>query len=282
VHGYTLLDVFTDTPLTGNGLAVVADADDLSDAAMLAFARETRLSETTYVQSATEAGADYRNRIWTTAGELPFAGHPSLGTAFAVARWGGEDEASFVQQTPAGLQPIDVTVGDGAGSATMLQEPAVFGGQVAAARVLEALGLGAGDEHPELPAQFVSTGVPQLMFPVADVSVLSRIEPDYGLIGPLLGAAEAIVLYAAHVDADAGRASARAYCFTSAMGEDPATGSAAGPLMAYTARRLGLDRLTIAQGVEMGRASELRCAVDGERVSVAGDIVVVADGTVTF
>ena len=85
-HALTWLDVFTDRPLTGNGLAVVHDADGLDDATMLAFARETRLSETTFVQTATEAGADYRNRIWMTQRELPFAGHPSLGTAVAVAR----------------------------------------------------------------------------------------------------------------------------------------------------------------------------------------------------
>ena len=85
-HRYTLLDVFTATPLEGNALAVVHDADELDDATMLAFARETRLTETTFVQRAHVAGADYRNRIWTVERELPFAGHPSLGTAVAVAR----------------------------------------------------------------------------------------------------------------------------------------------------------------------------------------------------
>src|SRR4051794_12977710 len=103
----TWLDVFTDRPLTGNGLAVVHDADGVSDDAMLAFARETRLSETTFVQSATESAADYRNRIWMTQGELPFAGHPSLGTAVAVARARGERSATYTQQTGAGLQPIE-------------------------------------------------------------------------------------------------------------------------------------------------------------------------------
>jgi PhzF family phenazine biosynthesis protein len=78
--------VFTGVPLAGNGLAVVHDADALGDDAMLAFARETRLSETTFVQSATEDGATYRNRIWTVGRELVFAGHPSLGTAVAEAR----------------------------------------------------------------------------------------------------------------------------------------------------------------------------------------------------
>ena len=104
-HALTWLDVFTDRPLTGNGLAVVHDADGVGDGAMLAFARETRLSETSFVQSATEAGADYRNRIWMMQGELPFAGHPSLGTAVAVARARGDHSVTYTQQTGAGLQP---------------------------------------------------------------------------------------------------------------------------------------------------------------------------------
>ncbi|MEA2347638.1 MAG: hypothetical protein QOG62_1425, partial [Thermoleophilaceae bacterium] len=78
---YLVLDVFTDTPLTGNQLGVVLDADGVSDQTMQLFARETKLSETTFVQTATEPGADYRNRIFTVAQEVPFAGHPSLGTA---------------------------------------------------------------------------------------------------------------------------------------------------------------------------------------------------------
>ena len=94
--------MFTATPLAGNGLAVVHDADALDDVTMLAFARETRLSETTFVQRAQVAGADYRNRIWYMPGELPFAGHPSLGTAVAVAHRAGELRARYVQQTPAG------------------------------------------------------------------------------------------------------------------------------------------------------------------------------------
>src|ERR687890_2733237 len=102
----TWLDVFTARPLTGNGLAVVHDADAVDDATMIAFARETRLSETTFVQTATEDGADYRNRFCMMSGELDFAGHPSLGTAVAVAIARGEERVSYVQQTRAGLQPI--------------------------------------------------------------------------------------------------------------------------------------------------------------------------------
>ena len=103
------LDVFSERPLAGNGLAVVDDADALPDEVMLAFALETRLSETTFVQSPSDRGADYRNRIWTPGEELPFAGHPSLGTAVAVARWRGSGEAELraadKRRSPAGRGP---------------------------------------------------------------------------------------------------------------------------------------------------------------------------------
>ena len=135
---------------------------------MLAFARETKLSETSFVQTATEPGADYRNRIWTIVSELPFAGHPSLGTAVAVAHARAEREAHYVQQTGAGLQAVDVELGpSGVARASMLQEPAVFGDEIDPGRVFGALGLEASDGHPELPPQVVSTGLAHLMIPVA-------------------------------------------------------------------------------------------------------------------
>src|SRR3954453_18626299 len=99
----TWLDVFTARPLTGNGLAVVHDADAVDDATMLAFARETQLSETSFIQSPARPGPPHPNRIWPVGRELPFAGHPSLGAAVAEALHRGEASASYVQQTPAGL-----------------------------------------------------------------------------------------------------------------------------------------------------------------------------------
>src|ERR671922_612417 len=168
-HALTWLDVFTARAMSGNGLAVVHDADDLPDEAMLAFARETQLSETTFVQTATEPGAHYRNRIWMTTRELPFAGHPSLGTAVAVARARGERNARYVQQTGAGHQEIEVEFGDGdVARAAMRQEPARFGAEPEPGLVFAALGLDVADGDPELPPQFVSCGIGQLMVPVRD------------------------------------------------------------------------------------------------------------------
>jgi trans-2,3-dihydro-3-hydroxyanthranilate isomerase len=281
-HRLTWLDVFTSTPLTGNGLAVVHGADDLDEATMLAFARETRLSETTFVQRATASGADYRNRIFWMKGEMPFAGHPSLGTAVALARERGEREARYVQQTPAGLQPIEVElVGTGdAARASMLQEPAEFGAELDAERVLAAVGLTPGDADPELPAQAVSTGIAHAIVPVRDAAVLGRVAPTLAALEAVLADTGCGVVYLAACDPGAGTAQARAFFDDPAAAtEDPATGSAAGPLCAYLEQRTSTMRLTIEQGVAMGRPSRLECAIEGDRVRVGGDVVVISDGT---
>jgi trans-2,3-dihydro-3-hydroxyanthranilate isomerase len=275
----TWLDVFCDGPLRGNQLAVVHDADGLNEATMLAFARETKLSETTFVQSATREEADYRNRIFDARQELRFAGHPSLGTAVAVAWAAGQTETSYVQETIAGLQPIDVRLDGDRAEASMLQEPAAFGPELDPAEVLAAAGLDAADADPELPIQVVSTGVPQVLAPVR-AEALGRTRPDHDVIEPLLDGHEAIVLYVAVCDPDAGHARTRAFGHTRDMGEDPATGSAAGPLMAYLHARAGIDHLVIDQGVEMGRPSRLECAVEGDRVRVGGGAAIVIEGRV--
>jgi trans-2,3-dihydro-3-hydroxyanthranilate isomerase len=278
-YRFTWLDVFTGERLRGNGLAVVHDADGLSDAVMQGVARETRLSETSFVQSPDADGADYRHRIWMVTGEIPFAGHPSLGTAAAVARARGEERATYVQQTQPGLQEIQVE-GNGEGAhVSMLQEPPVFGDELDPGDVLPLVGLEEDDADPDLPIQVVSTGAPMIIAPVREEAPLARLWPAFDRIGALLATHGAIVLYVAAVDATAGTARARSFA-RAEVGEDPATGAAAGPLMAHAAARLGVERLDVVQGVEMGRPSLLSTAVEGDRVRVGGDVVVVVEGTI--
>ena len=247
---------------------------------MHAFARETRLSETSFLQTADADGADYRHRIWMMPGEIPFAGHPSLGAGAAAAYVRGESQARYVQQTRAGLQPVDVELDGRVASVSMLQEPAEFGAELDAGDVLPLVGLEPGDADPALPPHVVSTGVAQVLAQVADPAKLSRLLPDYPRIGSLLARHGAVVLYLSAVDADSGRARARAFTGTSETGEDPATGSAVGPLCAYVATRLGVRALDVEQGVEMRRPSRLRASLDGDRVRVGGEAVVVLEGTV--
>jgi trans-2,3-dihydro-3-hydroxyanthranilate isomerase len=252
---------------------------------MLAFARETQLSETSFIQSPTAAGATYRNRIWTVGRELRLAGHPSLGAAVAEARVRGERQASYVQQTPAGLQPLDVEVrADGRlARAEMLQEPAEFHAEVDPDRVARECGLTAADLHPELRPQFVATGVPQLIVPLADRDALLRATTGEGApLAALIAEGDGIVVYMAVVGDD-GQGWTRAFFAEGpAAVEDPATGSAVGPLCAYLDHYAGISSISVAQGAEMGRPSRLDARIDGDRVRVGGDCVILMTGEVTL
>jgi trans-2,3-dihydro-3-hydroxyanthranilate isomerase len=245
---------------------------------MLAFARETRLSETTFVQSSSRA--DYRCRTWMTRGELAMAGHPSLGTAVAHALSRGDRRASYVQETLAGLQPIEIVVHDDRRAhASMLQEPARFGPEIDPAVALGAVALDPQLADAALPPRWVHTGVWQALVPVR-AEALGGVAPDAGAIHALLAEQDGVTLYLAAIDGESGRARSFYREAGGGVGEDPATGSAAGPLMAYLHERSGLERLRVEQGIEMGRHSVLDCEVEGDRVRVGGDTVVVATGTV--
>jgi len=237
---------------------------------MQRFALETALSETTFVQRPTAGGADYRNRIWTMSGEIPFAGHPSCGTAVAEALRRGEREARYVQQTPAGLQPIEVELhGERAARVSMLTEPPQFGEQLELPPKL------LPDPDPQLPAQLVATGVTQITAPVRS---LDHPPPPLAALERLLDEHGALTLYWAAVDGE--RARARSFGVDpGALNEDAATGSSAAPLMAYLHERTGIDRLTVEQGAEMGRPSRLVCSIEDGRVRLGGDAVVVMTAT---
>jgi trans-2,3-dihydro-3-hydroxyanthranilate isomerase len=286
-HRIAWLDVFAERPLAGNALAVVDDADDVSDEAMLAFAKEMDLSETTFVQSADADGADYRNRIFTVATELPFAGHPSLGTAVAVARWRGLDEASFVQQTGAGLQPIEVRSEGEGWRAEMVQNEPEFGTELDPEPLMHAAGLNPAEAHQDLAPQVVSTGLPTAVVPLSEPDSLERVQVDYSAIDAALAgveprAGETPNFYLVWADLDAGEARARMFATVVPGGEDPATGSAAGPLGAYLAERAGLERVRIRQGEEMGRPSVLEVEIVDGRPRVGGGVIPVIDGEVSL
>ena len=147
--------------------------------------------------------------------------------------------------------------------------------------MLGAVGMSEDDAHPELPCQAVSTGAYHVLAPVRDGAVLAGLWPDYDRIASLLAPYPGgLCLYVTAVDPEAGTARARSFATRAEIGEDPATGSAAGPLCAYIAQRTGALGLEVSQGVEMGRASRLVARLEGERVRVGGDAVVVCDGSV--
>ncbi len=279
---FRLLDVFTDVPFAGNQLCVVSDPPPgLDSTTMQTLAREIAFSETTFVTAVRPDGYDVR--IFTPDGELPFAGHPTLGTAFALVAE-GRVAPRLVQRCAAGNVPVEVDLA--AGSAVMDQLPPVFGRPLQD-RVLAAAGAGLAvdDLVPDLPIVPVSTGIPHLLVPVRTEAALRRAARDDGPCRAACAAAEeaeSLYLFAVR---DQGDVLARMFDRWPSIGEDPATGSAAGPLAAYLAahRLAGLPgRATIAQGELVGRPSFLHVDVapagDGWSVRVGGGVQIVGEG----
>ena len=276
---FRIVDVFTDRPLAGNQLCVVPGPIALPDADMQAITVEMGFSETTFV---TEARGDrYAMRIFTPKGELPFAGHPSLGTAFVLVSE-GRVSTPATQVVPAGEVPLSVDLETR--TARMRQFPPRFKDEEDRREQLaEAIGLSVEDLHSELPAQLVWTGIDVLVVPARDVGAVSRAAPHPPRMTSLLDSLGTDGLYLVALDGDEVRA--RFFTAGPTVDEDAATGSAAGPCGAYLVERevLPAGRVTIRQGIEMGRPSTL--LVDVERapnsvwdVHVGGGVATVGSG----
>lgn len=282
---FRLVDVFTERPLAGNQLCVVPEPIGVSDELMQALAQEIGFAETTFVN---ESGGDrYAMRIFTPGGELPFAGHPTLGTAFVMVSE-GRVSTPVTQVVTAGEIRVEVDVD--AHSARMRQLAPKFGPEVEdLVELARALGLAAGDLAltEGLTPQIVSTGLHQLIVPARDPAAVERAWPDLRtLLEVLVGAgADGCYLFALRPD---GTALARFFAPGVGVAEDAATGSAAGPLGAYLAERgaLSSGRLTIHQGESIGRPSMLVVDVERENeswaVHVGGGVFVVGEGQFEF
>ena len=276
---YHVVDVFTDRSYAGNPLAVVLDADGLTGAQMQSMAREFNLSETTFVLSPTSADATYRLRIFTPSVELPFAGHPSVGTAWLLKSIGRFRTGTVVQECGAGLLPI-VVGDDGAeltgGSASMSDplEPDDF---------VAAVGL-TTERWVGTPVRWCGCGI-EFGYVHVDDATLAQVVPDMQRLAQLGRAGVCVFAF------DGQRAHSRVFAGGAGVAEDPATGSAALGLGVYlVASGLlagdGESTFTIAQGLEMGRPSQLSVVVRAEsgavvEARVAGGVVPVATGTIT-
>lgn len=292
------IDVFTDRPLAGNPLAVVLDADEMDGGAMQSVAAETNLSETAFVLRPSEPTADYRLRIFTPRRELPFAGHPSVGTAFALleeGRFGSPEKALSVrQEVGIGVLPIGIELtGDGP-LITMTQgRPEVSERVEDAGDIAAVLGCDAAEVSQSMPGPRVaSTGLRQLMVPLASVEAVSRLSPDLSALALMERRLGVTGVSAFAVDGP-GRVRCRFFSPRSGISEDPATGSAAGALGAYMAVEGMLDLgggtadLTVSQGLEIRRPSRMDVRVRAEGrvptlVQVGGRCVTVLRGTLSI
>ena len=276
---FRLVDVFTPRPLGGNQLCVVPDPGELGDAEMQAIAKEIGFSETTFVTEA--AGDRYAMRIFTPGQELPFAGHPTLGTAFVLVSE-GRVSTPATQVIAAGEIPVEVDVE--ANTAWMTQLPAEFGPSFTDRELIaSAIGLATADLDPDRPVRTVSTGLPTTIVPVRDLDTLRRATRNERLVGEAVAASGGQDLYLFAPTAEG--VTARMFDSEFGIGEDPATGSAAGPLGVYLAEYGDLDttrRLSIRQGEQVGRPSELHVEARREdgawRARVGGGVHIVGRG----
>jgi trans-2,3-dihydro-3-hydroxyanthranilate isomerase len=274
MHTYVVTDVFTDTLLEGNPLAVVSDADDLPAERMQRIAREMNLSETVFVLRAA-GDADAWIRIFTPSVELPFAGHPTLGTALLLGESTGGDLIRL--ETAAGLVRVELERRDGRVVAGRMQQPIpTWAPYDRADELLAALGVGAS----QLPVEAYRNG-PRHAFVVLDSEeAVAALEPDLGALAKLPD------LGVGCVAGSGTRWKSRNFAPSLGVPEDPATGSAAGPLAVHLARhgRIAFgEEIEIRQGAEIGRPSRLYARVEGaadriDKVEVAGSAVVVARG----
>src|SRR6266513_3024810 len=281
-YEFVQLDVFTRKPLTGNPLAIFTDARGLTDQEMQALAREMNLSETTFFlprEPQVEAKEGKRVRIFTVGEELPFAGHPTLGTALYLhnAAASRADEIVLdlnvgkirVQFSADSSDRTDRVTGDVFGE--MRQRDQEFGPTLPPDKIASALEGGAGEIATEWPSQIVSTGLPFAIVPICDAKSLANLKPDLARVSSLLDGTGAKFCYFICPKERERWNEVRARMFFYG-GEDPATGSAAGCAVSWMVRH-GLaksdEQILIYQGVEARRPSEIfvRATRDGEKVT---------------
>lgn len=297
-YPYWTADVFTDRAFAGNPLAVVADATGLSTGQMQTIAREFNLSETTFVLPPEAKEQTFRLRIFTPAKELPFAGHPTVGTAFVLGAAGRiplrEDVTSIVFGENVGPVRVDIRAHNGkpVSSRLWVAQLPEFGPPAPPVETLAmALGLEAGDvlvDARDAPAS-LSCGTPFLFVPLRSLDAVRRARANQEYWNRALNTrwTEAVFLFAHETDAKDASVHARMFAPTFGIVEDPATGSAAAAFAGYLARRekltQGSGRWVIEQGFEMGRPSRMEVEADAANgvvtaVRVAGPSVIMSEG----
>ena len=292
---YLHLDVFTSTPFEGNQLAVFPDPGELSTATMQSIAREMAFSESTFIYPA-EKGGDVRMRIFTPGEELPMAGHPTIGSTFALALEGtiARGRGGFVFELGVGPTPVSLEWdAKGLSFAWMTQPLPTFGTVIEdRSAMATAIGIGETALAESLPIQVVSCGVPFLFVPIGTRAAVDEVAIDRRALVRVCQAAGIDELPVFLFTTESGADEATVYSRMLAPGfgivEDPATGGASGPLGSYLLHHHvvspgAADQILSLQGAAMGRPSKIHIAIDGQpdaitRVRVGGRSVLVGRG----
>jgi trans-2,3-dihydro-3-hydroxyanthranilate isomerase len=284
---FVLVDVFASVPLTGNPVSIVPDADDLTDARMQAIAREFNQSETVFVLRPDRPEATWRLRSFTPIGAEVFgAGHNALGTWIWLAADGRlpGGRSQFAQQIGPDVLPVRVDAGAGQPVLISMDQSAPqFGATVNdRAELAAALSLAEQDLAADATPQVVSTGAGHLMVAVGTRAGVDRAAPHAAPLAAILDEAGGEGCYVYSLQPGEDGAAAYARFFNPAMGipEDPATGTAAGPLAArlVASGKVPGGTVVIEQGHALGRPSRIQVSIAGTRVTITGSGLVVADG----
>jgi trans-2,3-dihydro-3-hydroxyanthranilate isomerase len=292
-RAYLHYDVFTESPLLGNQLAVFTDARGLTTGLMQRMTNEMNFAESTFILPPERPDTNVRMRIFTPHLEMPMAGHPTIGSTFALAHTGVIAPGTSRFAFGLNIGPVQVDLeweGQELRFAWMTQRPPVFAETIEQGLTAAAIGLTPADLVAGLPAQLVSCGVPYVLVVLRDRETVDRAVCDVAGITRLcdrFGAETAVFLFCLTPDAD-DTVYSRMFAPAHGVAEDPATGSASGPLGCYLVehglvRADAQRRITSRQGVAMGRASRIHVAIEGASgaitdVKVGGQAVLVGSG----
>lgn len=278
------VDVFTSMPFGGNPVAVILDAQGLDTAQMQRIANWTNLSETTFVLPATAPGASYRVRIFTPRQELPFAGHPSVGTAHALLEAGivQAEDGELLQECAAGLLPVRVEVGDDGRMIHVRAPRARLSAPEAGDAELLATALGAMPSLDPAP-QVVDNGPRWWVAGFDSAASVRALAPDMGRLAELTLARGAVgVAVHGPCDEDGIAMAVRCFCPADGIPEDPVTGSGNAAIAAFLQAHgvLPGERWVASQGREMGRDGRVAMTVDASGIQLGGRAVTVMDGMI--
>lgn len=298
------VDVFTDQPFAGNPVAVLPDAEGLSDVELQQIAREMNLSETVFVFPATDLSAAAKIRIFTPAHEIPFAGHPVLGTFFVLAKLGRiplkEPITRVLQECSIGVFPVELDIVNGEILRLVMSQPKPqFLERVELMKdlfeVAKALGLSKDQiTRTKFPVEVVSTGLPVMIVPIRTLTAVKSIVPDAQAINDLCAryGCNGIMVFTTVTVEEASTVHTRMFATPIGVTEDPATGSASGALGAYLVQNGVVEvaartEIIAEQGYELDRPSRIIIQIDSDddviqEVKVGGQVVMVAEGMLTF
>ena len=274
---FYITDVFTSTKYSGNQLATIIVDSELPESTMLKIAREFNFSETTFVISPKANSNSFKTRIFTPASEIPFAGHPTLGTAFLMHKFYSPNTDKIILKLIIGNILVNVS----SHILWMTQKKATYHEFYTKDVIARLLNIDEGEIRTDLPIQIVSTGLPALIIPLKSLDSVKRTKPTNNLYNKLFNGKNDLTLYVFSEETYNNDNNFNARVFFNAFGirEDPATGSATGCLGGYLSKHLNKEiNISIEQGFEIDRKSILKLNVTDNIIKVGGSVSLTANG----